>query len=50
MRYKEIKSLFFDVMKKSQIFPSKVCHIQYDHKLLLSREMGNNRTSKEVRL
>ena len=37
-------------MKNSQIFPSKICHSQYDHRFLLSREMGNIRTCKEVRL
>ena len=50
MRHKENKSQLFDVMKKSQVFSSKVCDIQYDHKFLLSREMGSIRTSKEVRL
>ena len=50
MYYWENKSLFFDVTKNGQIFPSKVCHFQYDHRFLLSREMGNIRTCKEVRL
>ena len=50
MCYQENKSLFGDVMKNSKIFPSKICHSQYDHRFLLSREMGNIRTCKEVRL
>ena len=50
MYYWEYKSLFFDVTKNGQIFPSKVSHFQYDHRFLLSREMGNIRTCKEVRL
>ena len=37
-------------MKNDQIFPSKVCHFEYDHRFLLSTEMGNIRTCKEVRL
>ena len=28
-------------MKNGQIFHSKVCHFQYDHRFLFSREMGN---------
>ena len=32
-------NLFFDVMKNAQVFPSKLCHFQYDHRLLLNREM-----------
>ena len=27
-------------MKNSKIFLSKVCHCEYDHRLLFSREMG----------
>ena len=46
----ENKSLLFDVMKNGQIFSSKVCHFQYDHRFLLSREMENIRTCKEERL
>ena len=30
--YKENKSLFFDIMKNDQTFPSKVCHFQYDRR------------------
>ena len=37
-------------MKNGQIFPSKVRHFQYDHRFLFSREMGNIRTCKEIRL
>ena len=37
-------------MKNDQIFPSKVCHFQYDNRFLFSREMGNIRSCKEVRL
>ena len=50
MSYKENKSLFFDATKNGHIFPSKVCHFQYDRRFLLSREMGNIRTCKEVSL
>ena len=46
----EINLYFYDVMKNGQTFPSKVCHFQYDYILLFSREMGNIRTCKEVRL
>ena len=28
-------------MRNDQIFPSKVCHFQYDHRFLFSREIGN---------
>ena len=28
-------------LKNSHIFPSKVCHFQYDHGFLFSREKGN---------
>ena len=28
-------------MKNSQVFPSKLCHFQYDHRFLLNREMEN---------
>ena len=41
---------FFDVIKYDQFFPLKVCHFQYDHRFLFSREMENIRTCKEVRL
>ena len=43
-------NLFFSVTKNGQIFPSKVCHFQYGHRFLFSREMGNIRTCKEIRL
>ena len=46
----ENKSFFFDAVKNGQIFPSKVCHFQYDNRFLLSRDMGNIRSCKEVRL
>ena len=42
-------NLFFDVMKNGDIFPSKVCHFQYYHGFLSSREMWNIRVCKEVR-
>ena len=48
MLYEENKSLFFKVTKNSQIFP--VCHFQYDHRFLFSREMQNIRRYKEIRL
>ena len=50
MCYKESKCLFFGVMKNGQVFSSKVCHFQFDHRFLFSRELGNIRTCKEVRL
>ena len=37
-------------MKNGHIFPSEVCHFQYDHRFLISREMGNIRAYKEVYL
>ena len=43
-------NIFFGVTNNGQIFPSKVCHFQYDHRFLFSREMGNIRTCKEIRL
>ena len=43
MCYRENKSLFFDVMRNGQIFSSKSCHFQYDHRFLFSRETGNIR-------
>ena len=49
MCYKKNKSLIFDIMRNDQIFPSKVCHFQYDHRFLFSREIGNIRTYREVR-
>ena len=47
---RKINLYFFDVMKNGQIFFSKVCHFQYDNRFLFSREMGNIRSCKEVRL
>ena len=49
MCYRENKYLFFffDVIKNDQIFLSNICHFQYDHRFLFSREMGNIRTCKE---
>ena len=45
------RNLYFsDVIKNGQIFPSKVCHFQYDNRLLFSRKMGNIRSWKEVQL
>ena len=41
---------FFDVVRKSHIFPSKVCHFQYGHRFLFSKETRNIRAYKEVRL
>ena len=46
----KINLYFFDVMKNGHIFPSKVCHFQYDHGFLFSRETVNIREYKEVRL
>ena len=40
MCYEENKSLFFDIMKNGQIFPSNVCHFKNDQRFLFSREMG----------
>ena len=47
---RKINLYFIDIMKNGQIFPSKVCHFQYDHRFRFSREMGNIRTCKEIRL
>ena len=47
---RKINLYFFDVIKHGQIFPSKACQSQYGHRLFFGREMGNNRTCKEVRL
>ena len=47
---RKINLSFSDVMKNSQIFPSKVCHFQYDQRFLFSKETGNIRAYKEVRL
>ena len=33
------KLYLFNVVKNEQIFPSKVCYIQYDQRLFFSREM-----------
>ena len=37
-------------MKNGYIFLLKVCHFQHDHRFLSSREMGNIRAYKGVRL
>ena len=47
---RKINLCFFDVMKNGQIFPSKVCHFQYDHRWHFSRKKGNIRMCKEARL
>ena len=47
---RKINLYFFNIMKNDHIFPSKVCHFQYDHGLLFSRETGNIREYKEVSL
>ena len=44
------KYLFFEVLKNSQIFTSKVCHFQYNLRFLFSREMRTIRTWNEIRL
>ena len=44
MCFSENNLYFLKVMKNSKIFLSKVCHREYDHRLLFSREMGNIRT------
>ena len=40
--------LFFDVVKKCHIFPSKVCHFQYGHRFPFSKETRNIRAYKDV--
>ena len=40
----KINLYFFDVMRNCQIFPSKVCHFQHDHRFVFNREMENIRT------
>ena len=47
---RNINLYFFDFMKNGHIFPLKVCHFQYDHGFRLSRETGNIREYKDVRL
>ena len=47
---RKIKLYFFDVVKNGQIFPSKVCHFQYDSRSLFSTEIGNIGSCEEVRL
>ena len=39
---RKINLYFFDFTKNGHIFPSKVCHLQYEHGSLFSREMGNH--------
>ena len=48
--YKEKISLLFWCHENGHTFPSKICHFQYDHRFLFSREMGNSRACNEVRL
>ena len=33
-----------DVIKNEHIFPSKICHLQYGHRFLFRREMGEHQT------
>ena len=40
MFHEENKSLFFDVLKNGQIFPSKVYHFLYDKRLFLVEKWG----------
>ena len=47
MCYEKNKSLFLDVVKNGHIFPSKVCHFQYDHGLFFSRKLRNMINYKE---
>ena len=47
---RKINLYYFDVMENGQSCPSKVCPFQYDHRFLFSREEGNIRSCKEVRL
>ena len=47
---RKINLNFFEIMKNGRVFPSKVCHFQYDNRLLFSREMGIIRSCKEFRL
>ena len=39
---------FFDVVKNGLIFSSKVCHFQYGHRFLFSKETRNIRAYKDV--
>ena len=41
---------FYHDLKTDQIFPSKVCHLQYNQRFYLDREMGNIRTCNETSL
>ena len=45
-----INLYFFGRHENRQIFPSKVCYFQYVNRFLSTREMGNIRSCKEVRL
>ena len=40
------KNFFYDAVKNDQIFPSKDCHFQYDHRLLFSKEWGTLEDAK----
>ena len=48
--YMENKFLFLNVTKNGHIFSQNVSHFQYDYRFLFSKEMGNIRACKEVRL
>ena len=37
-------------MKNGPVLPSKVPHFQYDNRFLFSREMGNIRSCRGIRL
>ena len=50
MFIEENKCPILKVIKNVQIFSSKVCYFQYDHRFLFSREMWNIRTCKDIRL
>ena len=43
MSHEENESLFYEVIKNSRIFSSKVFHFEYDHRFLFSKEMVNFR-------
>ena len=44
----EINIFIFDVIKNGQIFPSNVCHCQYDHRFIFSREACKEYVCKTV--
>ena len=41
---------YFDVMQNVQIYLSEIVYFEHDHRFPFSREMGNIRSCKEVRL